>query len=666
MDGALRSLFLERSKGESESEVVYDGTTRLVRRLRPSRSLSDPTPLVALDSESVVIATGGARGVTAVLLESLLREHRCKVVIFGRSSPESGPENPDDPAVEREFYQHHRREHGGAGVREMKRAFERARARWEAYETLQRLQDLGGHVEYKIVDVTDIDQVSQAVGEVAACHGRVDLLIHGAGIQNSKTLANRTLAEFRDTYAVKVKGLDHLVKCCQTEFGRLVSTHVLTSAYSIFGNDGQHDYCAANEAMDRLCGLQGVRTPAWSSIAWLAWDGIGMTRGSEYRVLSQQRGLSAVDRGLGQRLFREVLRGGTGSAINVPLSDSEHLKYGVKTVPAIRQEEADCRGEEGCHAEDGWQEDEGRSIEVGIDLSTVQCLPFHRVRDTPTLPGAWVVDQFARAAKRLEPDPEGIVDVTVRDLSFLRFVRDTGRHDTNVRVVVARHGELIRAWMLADVVHPTGRLIAKDLICARANLTFGHGVRPSFANGAEVRYGGSADAERMPHDPYCDGRSRTVSLSGPFDCLSGIRIGRDGRRATLDASGIDRWSDQLPAMLLDATWRVGAMYSSAENNGLFVPVRIGHMIIPLVSHDCPRTEGGWEIRSAQPSRGTTRSDGTGRSRLTRPVSPACSSSTRSRNGSVSNERSVLDELNLTSNLDPFEESDDFCRRHRLA
>ena len=82
--------------------------------------------------------------------------------------------------------------------------------------------------------------------------------------------------------------------------------------------------------------MRNVAAPGdskWSSIAWLAWNGIGMTRGSEYYALSKRRGLSGLTAEQGQELFRRVIAGRTDAAINVPLSVAEHARYEVATVP---------------------------------------------------------------------------------------------------------------------------------------------------------------------------------------------------------------------------------------------------------------------------------------------------------------------------------------------
>ena len=147
-DEALKCFLAERSQENPDLEVAYDGTTRLSRRLREARNVTGIDSRLQLDSHSVVVATGGARGVTAVLADALLKDYRCTVVALGRSTLEAGPADADDPQAEREFYARFMREHPGASPAEMKRAFEKTRASWEAHRTIERLSALGGRVEY--------------------------------------------------------------------------------------------------------------------------------------------------------------------------------------------------------------------------------------------------------------------------------------------------------------------------------------------------------------------------------------------------------------------------------------------------------------------------------------------------------------------------------------
>ncbi|MCA9139547.1 MAG: SDR family oxidoreductase [Planctomycetales bacterium] len=597
---AIGKLLDERRIPSTDPEIIYDGAVRLVRRLRatstgststdpaPSDSsayAAAPAPMVKLDRNSVVVATGGAKGVTAIMLETILRDHQCTVVALGRSHLESGPENPDDATIEQEYYRRYLVEHPGATAREMKQSFKSTRANWDAARQIQVLSALEGNVDYMVADVTDRDQVCEAVKQIVSRHGRIDLVIHGAGIQLSKKLEDRTLAEFQNTYATKVLGLSNLTNCVRQHLGQPVATHLLTSAYSVFGNDGQHDYGAANETMDRLCEMsaKGDSKP-WSSIAWLAWDSIGMTRGSEYRILAQQRGLSGVKPIVGQQLFRDVMSGRTGSAINVPLSESERVRYQLKTIPQRTQTTPS----------------NGRIIEAPVVLSQIDCLPFHKVRQTPTLPGAWILERMVNAAMKLLSHHDAITSVTVRDMSFMRFVRFVNGQEPNVRVVAEETDTGFATWMICDVLHPSGRVLAKDVVCANADLNFSTEDtaasplidQPPIANGFAV--------EHFTPDPYCQADHRQVELSGPFRCLHEIKIGAEGRSAKY----VPRDHFQFPAcittLLLDAAWRVAAIDAVRDRTALFVPVKIDRMVIPAGPTADAMNRTQWEVRSTTP------------------------------------------------------------------
>ena len=98
-----------------------------------------------------------------------------------------------------------------------------------------------------------------------------------------------------------------------------------------------------------------------------------MTRGSEYHALSKRRGLAGLTAEHGQELFRSVITGQAGAAINVPLSVAEHARYEVTTIPPPQGDAS------------------GRILERRVDLSKIDFLSHHKVRGVPTLPalGFW-------------------------------------------------------------------------------------------------------------------------------------------------------------------------------------------------------------------------------------------------------------------------------------
>ncbi|MEZ6153993.1 MAG: SDR family oxidoreductase [Pirellulaceae bacterium] len=577
---ALRRLNAERLQADREPELVFGPEFRLVRRLRPAPVDLAAPPQVKLNANSIVVAVGGAKGVTAVMLDSLLCDAQCTAIAIGRSPLEAGPENFDSAEVEQAYYARFMRENAKRSAIEMRKNFDASRGRWEAYQTIQQLASRGGRVEYMVADVTDTEQLATTVENIVSRFGKIDLLLYGAGVQKSKRLEDRSLADFREVFSTKVLGLQNFVGAYYSQTGQRLASHILTSAYSIFGNDGQHDYGAANETLDRLCSLtEAGGGTGWTSMAWLAWDGIGMTRGTEYQALAKKRRLSGVIPELGQRLFREVCSGHTRSAIHVPISEAEHVEYGVRTIPYSPSMTS------------------GRAIEVNIRLSNIPCLPNHKVRNVPTLPGAWILDLLVGAGRKLAPIAAEDSIVIVEDLTFSKFVRLSNNQESNVRVVAQECGNSVAVWMISDVLHPSGVTLARDRICASAILSWEIGQVSS----TPIEFGVQANSTRgqAVRDPYCD-PSKPVVLSGPFDCLSDIELSVNGRSAKVKSSPVQTFHENIPALLLDAAWRVGAMYTPSRASEVFVPIRIGRMSLPLRSSPFSTSSSVWEIRSTTP------------------------------------------------------------------
>jgi len=178
--------------------------------------------------------------------------------------------------------------------------------------------------------------------------------------------------------------------------------------------------------------------------------------------------------------------------------------------------------------------------------------------------------------------------------SFMKFVRFTNQSRSNMRVFAQPMGGSIRSWLVIDVEHSSGELLAKDVICASASIRFRE--QPNeFASQIGL---GSGDVQRVP-DPYCGRQNGDVDLSGPFDCLGEISIEENGREADFDSAAGKVWPLMTPALLLDAAWRVAAVKAS-EDDALFVPVQVDRLILPIRPNF--DSASPWKIRSAKPTK----------------------------------------------------------------
>jgi 3-oxoacyl-(acyl-carrier-protein) synthase/NAD(P)-dependent dehydrogenase (short-subunit alcohol dehydrogenase family)/acyl-CoA thioesterase FadM len=552
-------------EGGPSVEVCFDGPRRCVRRLRPTEVTADPAP--TLDARSVVLLTGGGRGVTAVLAGALLKRYGCTVVLVGRSDPAEAPaqvlqaRDEDLPRLEREFYAAELAANPAARMPELRKRFERYLAARELRATLDGLARLPGRMVYRAADVTRPEQVERVVQELAREHGRLDLVVHGAGTQTSKKLNRRRLAELRANLDTKLLGLRNLREACASRFARPVPFHVLTSAFSFIGNDGQADYGAANEALDRFCAWvsdasQEVR---WSSVGWLAWDGIGMTRGSEYRVLGASRRLRGIRAEEGEALFLQLVDGRPREPINVQLTESERAWYGLELLPAEAPRPEVARP---------------TRRELVVDAASVPCLEDHLVRGTPTLPGAWALDLMLHAALG-EERPE-LCTVTIEDVRFSRFIRvkPGGRQALRAECTPlvdepGRHGVQVR--LTGDIVHASGVVLERDVVYAEARflLTAEPPRDASWLEAARPTGGGVS-----VHDPHCAPGS-PIELRKMFDCLEEIRLEGAARFARLGLPAT-AWEAgrTVPALVLDAALRLSAMHVDGVSDSVFAPIQL--------------------------------------------------------------------------------------------
>src|SRR5688500_18184283 len=127
----------------------------------------------------------------------------------------------------------------------------------EVHRNLARLQELGAAVLYAPVDVTDAATVKEAVAWARAQWGRVDGVVHAAGVEVSKDLSSKDRAQFDSVFNVKAKGWDALMAATRDD--KLAFLVAFGSVAGRFGNLGQADYSAANEYIAKAVKQEAAR-----------------------------------------------------------------------------------------------------------------------------------------------------------------------------------------------------------------------------------------------------------------------------------------------------------------------------------------------------------------------------------------------------------------------
>ncbi|MFJ4961814.1 SDR family oxidoreductase [Streptomyces sp. NPDC088729] len=256
---------------------------------------------LGLDRDSVVVVVGGARGITAHCVGVLATASRCRIELLGRTPAPEGPEDPEtagagDRAALRAVL-------AGTGrygsPAEVARAADLVLARREITATLEALRAAGSRVGYRSVDCREAPAVLQAVKEIHAEHGRIDGVVHAAGIIEDRLMEEKTPASFGQVFGTKTESAAALLDAVE-QLPELPSFALLFgSIAAVLGNRGQADYAAANDALDRLGSAWAARTGRRAlTVHWGPWapaaSHTGMV-GPELARHYAQRGVTLID-----------------------------------------------------------------------------------------------------------------------------------------------------------------------------------------------------------------------------------------------------------------------------------------------------------------------------------------------------------------------------------
>ncbi|MDB5755495.1 MAG: erythronolide synthase, partial [Massilia sp.] len=193
----LREMF----SAEPETEVGYSAQGRcridLAPRITARHDLSD----LALGSDAVVLVTGGAYGITADLALLLAEKYHPHMVLAGRSAlpgDEDGlTRGVADPAELRRLLtaRLRTRQQKVTPVQvdaELKNVLKDRQIR----ATLAAIRAAGSTLEYHAVDVRGSTAFGALIDDVYARLGRIDGVLHGAGVISDKLIASKPLASF--------------------------------------------------------------------------------------------------------------------------------------------------------------------------------------------------------------------------------------------------------------------------------------------------------------------------------------------------------------------------------------------------------------------------------------------------------------------------------------
>ncbi len=308
-------------------------------------------------------------------------------------------------------------------------ALERSRA---ALAAIQAVQASGGTANYRSVDLTDHPSVARVVNEIRDAHGRIDVLIHAAGLEISRSVSEKSQDEFDLVFGVKSDGWFNLISGIGAM--PLGSAVVFSSVAGRFGNAGQTDYSAANDLLCKCISNFRTTRPQTRGIAidWTAWSGIGMAARGSIPTIMKQAGIDMLPPEAGIPIVRRELVARTrgeliiGNRLGILLEEFD--REGGLDVSADGPLQT-ALNSKGVMIGDvlGMGLYGGLTIETTLDPTKQPFLYDHRINEVPVLPGVMGIEAMAEAAMLLFPHR---CITAIEDVNFLapfKFYRNQPR-----------------------------------------------------------------------------------------------------------------------------------------------------------------------------------------------------------------------------------------------
>ncbi len=353
----------------------------------------EPLPAFGRPRAEVVLITGGARGIGGAVARELARRGQRKLALVGRS--EAPPAAHDLGAAKAEIRARIEAGPERATPSRIERELSVVRTGNEIRATLDAVSALGADVRYYAVDLSDPTAVHGLLARVRSELGRPDVVIHGAGIEESRKIADKDEAAFARVFDAKARGGRALLEALPRD-AFFVS---MGSVAGRFGNPGQVDYAAANDALARLC----LARRHALHVDWTAWDDVGMAVRGGMRTLLSQRGVDLLPAEAGAGLLIDLIAAETSGELVVAgaLGDFH---------PTVLHPLLDRLTFDG----------DGVIAERALSLETDPWLADHAIEGTAVLPGVIGLELMTAAAAAASP---GLPPVGARHVRFHKPVK---------------------------------------------------------------------------------------------------------------------------------------------------------------------------------------------------------------------------------------------------
>ena len=579
----------ELEDGSDRVEVAFIAGQRHLPVLRRGTHRDREDVLRQVDPEWVLLFSGGGRGAVFEVAKGMARLGP-RVIVTGRTPIPRGDEpylTMDDATFETfrrsEMVRLKREEPSLTPVQFNGRFDAQVRAR-ELWGNLQEAFELGLPVQYEVCDIRDAREVRALVSRIRDTYGRIDGIVHGAMLEASKSLPDKTPELLASTLDVKVTGLVNLLEATRGDALQLLMC--FGSGAGRFGNRGQTDYAAANDLMAKCVMSYAHRArPGMRcvTIDWTAWENVGAAVRTRHMV--ETTGVSSIAPAEGVYWFLNELMLG-GHEREVAIFDERLFRdwpfLGTGGDGNGPQREFDDRGRLLVASEYPLIEllrsrDERRVVVTRrFDLATDPFLEQHRLYGVPIVPGTFGLELLAEVSALARPDLDLLRGEAIEiDTPLKLFRRQPVEVELSATVLGEENGEVrVSAEVSSELqIGPTIRTrrvhFRGTFVLGKAPpVVAGTGRLPEVLTGARAK-----SIFHLAKDP--------VYLGPLFCCAEWVYVGADSVEGLVRAprhreifAHLTRPRFQLNPLLLDTSFQVAANWDGHHLGVVSIPMGV--------------------------------------------------------------------------------------------
>ncbi|MBW1804057.1 MAG: SDR family NAD(P)-dependent oxidoreductase, partial [Deltaproteobacteria bacterium] len=432
-------LFAEIESDDDLVEVGYDGSRRNYLGLAETTLLHRTETFLEIDSSWVILVTGGARGITAEIACEIAQRYRPTMILAGRSPLPCEEESKEtarfvQPQELKSAIIAGMKSRGeSVSLPEVEAAYHRLCKEREIRSNLTSMRQAGAQASYFQVDVRNEQQFADLIDNIYQTYGRIDGVIHGAGVIEDKLFKDKTWASFDRVFGTKTESVFVLSKKLRPDTLKFLA--FFSSVAGRFGNVGQSDYTAANDVLNKLACYLNERWPARVfSINWGPWAGGGMASEEVQRQFAN-RGVDMISPEEGPRYFDlEILKGVKGE-VELVVGEGPWRKLTCFQYPVSTEENALPLLQSSTEVSKT-----NGSLEIirGFDPSQDLYLLDHRLEGKPVLPAAMAIEFMAEASQLACP---GWNVTEIKDIRVLKGIV-LAEGAAQVRLLVRPEGKI--------------------------------------------------------------------------------------------------------------------------------------------------------------------------------------------------------------------------------